>query len=175
MCLYIHLHIPTGDYELIFFIGHRILFNAVKYANSLISFVVVWWEIVTFQVDFFFFFIWIKIWNSDHTQHPLVPVTGVVWPFISFLPSACVWGALHLVALLAGWRQVSVSVRGRGCLMKGTVAHHPTSVEWLLSWIWGQHILLPQLSHGWASPPEMVTSEKEHGWLLREPGSADKP
>lgn len=67
----------------------------------------------------FFFFIWIKIWNSDHTQHPLVPITGVVWPFISFLPSACVWGALHLVALLAGWRQVSVSVRAGAVSWKG--------------------------------------------------------
>lgn len=55
-----------------------------------------------------FFLIWIKIRNSDHTQHPLVPITGVIGPFISFLPSALCWGTLHLVALLAGWWQVSV-------------------------------------------------------------------
>lgn len=175
MCLYIHLHIPTGDYELIFFIGHRILFNAVKYANSLISFVVVWWEIVTFQVDFFFFLSELKFETLTTLSTLLSLSLGLFDPSSPFFLLLCVWGALHLVALLAGWWQVSVSVRGRGCLMKGTVAHHPTSVEWLLSWLWGQHILLPQLSRGWASPPEMVTSEKGHGWLLREPGSADKP
>lgn len=71
-CLYTHFHIPIGDYELIF-IGHRILFNAVKYANHLISFLfIVWWEIVTFQVDFFFS-IWIKILKLQKPSTPSCP------------------------------------------------------------------------------------------------------
>lgn len=102
-----------------FFIGHRILFNAVKYANSLISFVVVWWEIVTFQVDFFFFLSELKFETLTTLSTLLSLSLGLFDPSSPFFLLLCVWGALHLVALLAGWWQVSVSVRAGAVSWKG--------------------------------------------------------
>lgn len=174
MFIYTFFHIPTGDYELIF-IGHRILFNAVKYANSLISFLLLF-DGKLWHSKLTFFSFELKIWNSEHPQHPLVPVTGILWPLTSFLPPALCSGCPSLNCLtgqlMAGERECRLgpSFTEEGQLhsvLPQWNASSPgsgDSIHFFPSSGVGEHHLLRWSPHRM----NMV------GWSLREPGSAVK-
>lgn len=156
MFIYTFFHIPTGDYELIF-IGHRILFNAVKYANSLISFLLLF-DGKLWHSKLTFFSFELKIWNSEHPQHPLVPVTGVLWPLTSFLPPALCSGCPSLNCLtrqlMAGERECRLGLPSQerdSCTVScpsgmpplldlGTAYTSSPAQEWVNITSWGGHL-----------------------------------